>query len=123
MVSFMPTHLGSFRLYKAGKLPGLPVAVLYCVQSAAHVLGVRVLVLNGGTESEIAAAFATLVEQRVSTLLISADTFFSAARHQIMLLAARYAIPTMFFDRAAVIAVSATRPILTNAVVPRHFGP
>ena len=34
------------------------------LQSAAHVLGVRVLVLNGGTESDIAAAFATLVEQQ-----------------------------------------------------------
>jgi ABC-type uncharacterized transport system substrate-binding protein len=33
------------------------------ITDAAHVLGVRVLVLNGGTESDIAAAFATLVEQ------------------------------------------------------------
>jgi putative tryptophan/tyrosine transport system substrate-binding protein len=74
------------------------------LQSAAHVLGVRVLVLNGGTESDIAAAFATLVEQQVSALLISADTFFYAAGHQIMSLAARYAIPTMFYDRASVAA-------------------
>jgi putative tryptophan/tyrosine transport system substrate-binding protein len=74
------------------------------LQSAAHVLGVRVLVLNGGTESDIAAAFATLVEQQVSALLISADTFFYTARHQIISLAARYAIPTMFYNRAAVAA-------------------
>jgi putative ABC transport system substrate-binding protein len=53
------------------------------LQSAAHVLGVRVLVLNGGTESDIAAAFTTLVEQQVSALLISNDAFFYAARHQI----------------------------------------
>jgi putative ABC transport system substrate-binding protein len=62
------------------------------------------LVLNGGTESDIAAAFATLVEQQVSALLISADTFFVAARQQILSLAARYAIPTMFYDRASVAA-------------------
>jgi putative ABC transport system substrate-binding protein len=74
------------------------------LQSAARVLGVRVLVLNGGTESDIAAAFATLVEQQVSALLISADTFFYAARHQILSLAARYAIPTMFYDGASVAA-------------------
>ena len=74
------------------------------LQSAAHVLGVRVLVLNGGTESDIAAAFATLVEQQVGALLISADSFFYAASHQIMSLAARYAIPTMFYDRASVAA-------------------
>jgi putative tryptophan/tyrosine transport system substrate-binding protein len=53
------------------------------LQSAAHVLGVRLLVRNGGTESDIAAAFATLVEQQVSALLISADSFFYGARHQI----------------------------------------
>ena len=53
------------------------------LQTAARVLGARVLVLNGGTESEIAAAFATLVEQQVSALLLSADSFFYAARDQI----------------------------------------
>jgi putative ABC transport system substrate-binding protein len=76
------------------------------LQSAARVLGVRVLVLNGGTESDIAAAFATLVEQQVGALLISADNwfFFGRARDQIMSLAARYAIPTMFYDRASVVA-------------------
>jgi putative ABC transport system substrate-binding protein len=74
------------------------------LQSAARVLGVRVLVLNGGTEPDIAAAFATLVEQRVSALLISADTFFYTARQQIISLAAHYAIPTMFYDRASVAA-------------------
>jgi putative ABC transport system substrate-binding protein len=66
------------------------------LQSAAHILGARVLVLSGGTESEIDAAFATLVEQQVSALLMSADSFFYAASHQIISLAARYAIPTMF---------------------------
>jgi putative ABC transport system substrate-binding protein len=74
------------------------------LQSAAHVLGVRVLVMNGGTESDIAAAFATLVEQQVSAVLISADIFFYTARQQILSLAARHAIPTMFYDRPSVAA-------------------
>ena len=74
------------------------------LQAAAHVLGVRVLVLNGGTESDIAASFATLVAQQAGGLLIGADTFFFAARHQIISLAARHAIPTMFFDTASVVA-------------------
>jgi len=74
------------------------------LQSAARVLGVRVLVLNGGTESDVAAAFATLVEQRAGALLIGADNFFYAARNQIISLAARNAIPTMFFDSASVAA-------------------
>jgi putative ABC transport system substrate-binding protein len=74
------------------------------LHSAANVLGVRVLLLNGGSESDIAAAFATLVEQKAGALLISADAFFQAADHQIISLAARYAIPAMFYDRASVAA-------------------
>jgi ABC-type uncharacterized transport system substrate-binding protein len=74
------------------------------LQSAARVLGVRVLVLNGGTESEIATAFATIVEQQVGALLTSGDGFFNTAGHQIMSLAARYAIPTMFYNRSSVAA-------------------
>jgi putative ABC transport system substrate-binding protein len=74
------------------------------LQAAAGVLGVRVLVLNGGTASDIAGAFATLVEQQAGALLISADAWFLAARDQITSLAARYAIPTMFSDRTSAIA-------------------
>jgi hypothetical protein len=49
-------------------------------QSAAEVSGGgRVLVLNGGTETDIAAAFAMVVEQHVSALLIGADSFFKEA--------------------------------------------
>ena len=50
------------------------------LQVAAGVLGVRILVLNGGTASEIAEAFATLVEQQAGALLISADAQFFGAR-------------------------------------------
>jgi putative tryptophan/tyrosine transport system substrate-binding protein len=63
-----------------------------------------VLVLNGETTSDIAGAFATLVERQAGALLISADNWFFAARDQITSLAARYAIPTMFSDRASAAA-------------------
>jgi len=49
------------------------------LQAAASVLGVRVLVLNGGAASDIAGAFATLVEQQAGALLISADDFGSCS--------------------------------------------
>jgi putative tryptophan/tyrosine transport system substrate-binding protein len=71
------------------------------LQAAASVLGVRMLVLNGGTTGEIAAAFATLIEQKAGALLISADASFDAARDQITSLAARHAMPTMFLNRAS----------------------
>jgi putative ABC transport system substrate-binding protein len=83
---------------------------------------VRALVLNGGTESDIAAAFATLVEQQVSALLISADSFFITARQQILSLAARYAIPTMFSDRASVAAGGLLSYGADGREVPRQVG-
>ena len=54
------------------------------VQTAARVLRLRLLPLVGATESEIAAAFATIVEQRAGALLISSGTFSSAAIDQII---------------------------------------
>jgi putative tryptophan/tyrosine transport system substrate-binding protein len=74
------------------------------LQAAAGVLGVRMLVLNGGTPSDIAQAFATLVERQAGALLISSDALFMASRDQITSLAARYAIPTMFVDSASAAA-------------------
>jgi putative tryptophan/tyrosine transport system substrate-binding protein len=72
------------------------------MQSAADVLGVRLLVLNATTESEVAAAFANLVEQRAGALVTSSGVFRVAALNQIISLASRYAIPTLFYDRDAV---------------------
>lgn len=74
------------------------------LQSIAHALGVRLVTFNAGTEGSIAAAFETLVQQQIGAVLISADNFFFATRDAIRSLAARYAIPTMFFDRASVAA-------------------
>jgi putative ABC transport system substrate-binding protein len=74
------------------------------VQSAARALGVRVLVLSVPTESDIPAAFATLIEQRADALLLSASIGFrkAKARDQVLSLATRHAIPTMFSDSVSV---------------------
>jgi putative ABC transport system substrate-binding protein len=42
------------------------------VQSAARTLGLRLLLFNATTESEIAAAFATLVERGAGAVLVTA---------------------------------------------------
>jgi putative tryptophan/tyrosine transport system substrate-binding protein len=70
------------------------------MQSAARVLGVHLLVLYAATESEVAAAFATLVEQHAGALVTSSNVFFPAAIDQIISLAGRYAVPTLVFSRA-----------------------
>jgi putative ABC transport system substrate-binding protein len=72
------------------------------MQSAARVLGVRLLALSALTESEVAAAFATLVEQHAGALVTGSGAFSPAAFDQILSLAGRYAVPTLFFTRRAV---------------------
>jgi putative ABC transport system substrate-binding protein len=67
------------------------------IQSAARALGVRLLLLNARNENDIAAAFSTLIEQKVGALLIGGSVLLDDARDQIISLAARHAIPAMFF--------------------------
>jgi putative tryptophan/tyrosine transport system substrate-binding protein len=73
------------------------------MQSAASVLGVRLLVLSAVTESEVAAAFASVVEQHAGALLTSSAAFTLAEIDQILSFAGAYAVPTMFFGRAPVV--------------------
>jgi putative ABC transport system substrate-binding protein len=65
-------------------------------QSAARTLGLRLLPFNVTTDSEIAAAFAALVERQAGAVLVSGSVQLSPRTDQIMSLAARYALPTMF---------------------------
>jgi putative ABC transport system substrate-binding protein len=68
-------------------------------REAAGSLGQQLLILNASTSSEIDAAFATMRQQRVGALFVGADPFFSSRRQQIVALAARDAIPTMYTNR------------------------
>jgi putative ABC transport system substrate-binding protein len=66
-------------------------------QSAARTLGLRLLVFNVTTDAEIAAAFATLVEQQAGAVLIGGFGIILINKHdQILSHAARFALPTMF---------------------------
>jgi len=74
------------------------------VQPAARALGVRLLVLNASGEHEINAAFATLVEQRIDTLQVSADPLFINKSDRLVELAAQYAVPTIYQYRESTAA-------------------
>jgi putative ABC transport system substrate-binding protein len=73
--------------------------ILSDAQEAAHTLGWQLLVLDASAPGEIDTAFAVLRQRRAHALLVSGDPFFSARRQQIVTLAARDAIPAMYFNR------------------------
>jgi putative tryptophan/tyrosine transport system substrate-binding protein len=65
------------------------------LQVAARILGVSLLILNASNQSDIEAAFATLVRERAGALVISSDALFLAQRDQIVALSARHAVPAI----------------------------
>jgi putative tryptophan/tyrosine transport system substrate-binding protein len=69
------------------------------LQSAARTMGVQLAVLRANTESGIEAAFVTLVQRRAGALLVEPDVFFLDRREQLVALAARHAIPTIYSRR------------------------
>jgi putative ABC transport system substrate-binding protein len=74
------------------------------VLAAAPVIGLQVQVLKAGTDREIDAAFVSLVQARTGALLVVGDAFFNNRIEQIVALAARYAIPTMYLFREFAVA-------------------
>jgi putative ABC transport system substrate-binding protein len=66
------------------------------VQEAAARLGVQLVVMRADVESDFDAAFATLVQQRAGALLVCASPFFNARRQQLVVLAARHAVPAIY---------------------------
>jgi putative ABC transport system substrate-binding protein len=65
------------------------------VNEAARALGLQLHVLNANTAREIDAAFATFIQQRVGAVLSATDGFFFARRDQLVVLAARHALPAI----------------------------
>jgi putative ABC transport system substrate-binding protein len=82
--------------------PGSPNVAfdLSDMHTAARTLGQQVTIVNASTEQEIDTAFVTLVQQRVAACVIQPEPFLFSRRDQLIALASRHAIPTVYFDRA-----------------------
>jgi putative ABC transport system substrate-binding protein len=69
------------------------------VRTAARSVGQWVEIVHAGTAVDIDAAFARLTDMRVDALLVAPDPLFATQAHQLVALAARHAIPTLYWRR------------------------
>ena len=109
-IAFMFTLLGAKRLELVREL--LPKAAVIGVlsnpnnpnaepqvrdlQAAARALGIQAMVLGAGSEREIDDIFPTLRQHRIAALIVTADGFLISRQEQVVALAARHAVPTMY---------------------------
>jgi len=70
------------------------------VQAAARSVGQQIIVLNADSGQEIDSAFATIAQQGVAALLVASDPLFFDRRDQLIALAARQAVPAIYYLRA-----------------------
>jgi len=67
-------------------------------QEAAHAKDIKLAILEATTEAEIDTAFASLDQLQAGGLVVAANTFFVGRREQIVALAARHAVPAIYWD-------------------------
>ena len=66
------------------------------LRTSAQTLGLRLVPLAAGNNREIDGIFATLEEQKIEAMLVTADGFFFGLQDKLVPLTARHAMPTVF---------------------------
>ena len=66
------------------------------LRAAVSTLGLALAVFNAANEREIDSSFAMLPERQVGALVVTADGFLIGRQDQIVALAARFKVPTMY---------------------------
>jgi len=74
------------------------------MRDAARTKGLQLHILEAGTEREIDAAFAVLVQLHAPGLVVGADAVFDSFREPLLALAARDTVPAIYFAREFVAA-------------------
>ena len=73
-------------------------------QQFADDVGLPILPISVGTESEFETAVASLADKKVGAISVAADSFFGSYRESLISALTRHAMPAMFFDRESVMA-------------------
>jgi putative ABC transport system substrate-binding protein len=86
--------------------PGFPSAKVQTrdAHEAARELGIRVEVLNASSERDLETIFANLGQQRLGSLVVNPSPMFYNLREQIVALAARHAVPAIYYTRDYAVA-------------------
>jgi putative ABC transport system substrate-binding protein len=75
------------------------------MKQSARTLDRQLRIFDASSESEVEAAFATLIRERVSLLIVSADPFFDEnEREHLVALSARHSVPAIYGQREYVVA-------------------
>jgi putative tryptophan/tyrosine transport system substrate-binding protein len=75
--------------------PGIP-SNIPDLQAAARTLGLQLVVVNAGNDSELETAFATFSQQRVGAVLVNGSNFYNRHPEELAVLAARHALPAIY---------------------------
>jgi putative ABC transport system substrate-binding protein len=79
-------------------------SMIRAVRETADAKNLQLEVLNAGTDTELDAAFSSIVERRIGGLVVASDPFFSSRREQLVALAAAHSVPAIYTLRALVLA-------------------
>ena len=87
------------------------------LREAAGAMRLQIQIVKAATAGDIDAAFTLIAQRRAKALLVANDPFFFNSTDQIAALAARHAIPTIYFEREFVVAggLMSYGPNLTDA--------
>jgi putative ABC transport system substrate-binding protein len=84
--------------------PGILRWPIQDMESEARRLGAKLAILMASSDSELAAAFTTITQERVGALVVGSDPFFFMRRDQLVALSERHRVPTMYFFHDFVMA-------------------
>jgi putative ABC transport system substrate-binding protein len=79
-------------------------ALLQAMEASARALGRQILIVRAGTELQIDAGFATIVQAGAGALFVGTGAFYNSRRRQIVALAGRHALPASYPLREFVVA-------------------
>jgi putative ABC transport system substrate-binding protein len=75
-------------------------SAIVALQAAARALDRQLVIVNAGTEGDLEPAFADFSQQHVGAVLVVGNAFYTRRVEQLAALAARHALPAIYWDRA-----------------------